>query len=545
VNDPDPILAWSNGIGDDLSERLWDYDDLTATEDRPSGGLSGGLVSLAFITAALKRSARLLIFTALLGLLIGSGFYFRYPPAYHASATVLLVDSPSQDPATQIVNDQAMAQSQAVAALVVGQLGLRQSVASFQAATTVTLVSDNVLSFNVGAPTAADAMQRVTALVTNFLKFRAQYEQAAEQQQLGQLDQQFSQAQKNLTSINAQIGQVSAQPSSPTQKAQLNNLETQRGVQSQIEQYATNTKAATQAATSAMVTNSRMLGAATAIPRSHVKGTALYVGSGLLGGLAAGVAIVIVAALVSDRLRRRDDVAEAAGAPVRLSVGPLRKRRLPGRPGRAARRDRDLRRIVTHLRRTVPGRSRGPAGLAVVAVDNAKDVAPAVVSLAVSCAQDGRQVIVADLADGALAGLLGAKGPGIHPVTVAGQRMTAVVPDRDDVAPVGPVQTLAPHAPASEALVAACASADLLVTLATLDPAFGGDHLATWATDAVAVVTAGRSSAERIRAVGEMIRLGGTRLDSVVLAEAEKSDESLGATVIPRESSQVGFNLSA
>jgi capsular polysaccharide biosynthesis protein len=435
-----------------------------------------------------------------------------------------------------------MAQSQAVAALVVRQLGLRQTPASLQAASTVTLVSDNVLSFNVGAPSANDATQRVTALVTNFLKFRAQYELAEQQQQLSELDGQFSEAQKSLTPINTKISQVSAEPSSSAQRAELANLETQRGVESQIEQYATNNKAATQTATAAMIDDSKMLGVATAIPRSHVKGPALYVGSGLLGGLAAGLAIVIITALVSDRLRRRDDVAEAMGAPVMLSVGTLRRRRLPGRPGRAAKRDRDLKRVVAHLRRTVPGRSRGPVGLMVVAVDNAKDVAPAVVSLTVTCAHDGRQVVVADLAGGALAHLLGVKGPGIHPVTVGGERMIAVVSDRDDITPTGPLQTLAQYAPASEALVAACASADLLVTLATLDPASGGDHLATWATDAVAMVTAGRSSAERIHAVGEMIRLPGTRLDSVVLIGAEKSDESLGMTRAPEESTQVKLN---
>ena len=88
-----------------------------------------------------------------------------------------------------------------------------------------------------------------------------------------------------------------------------------------------------------MVHDSKMLGAATAIPRSHVKGAALYVAGGLFGGLAVGMVIVIITALVSDRLRRRDDVAEALGAPVRLSVGALRRRRLPGRPGRAAKRE--------------------------------------------------------------------------------------------------------------------------------------------------------------------------------------------------------------
>ena len=41
-------------------------------------------------------------------------------------------------------------------------------------------------------------------------------------------------------------------------------------------------------------------------------------------GLVLGLGIVIVRALVSDRLRRRDDVAHALGAPVNLSVGSVR-----------------------------------------------------------------------------------------------------------------------------------------------------------------------------------------------------------------------------
>jgi hypothetical protein len=63
-----------------------------------------------------------------------------------------------------------------------------------------------------------------------------------------------------------------------------------------------------------------------------------------------------------------------------------------------------------------------------------------------------------------------------------------------------------------------------------LDPSLGGEHLSTWATDAVAVITAGRSSWTKIRAVGEMIRLSGTRLVSSVLIGADSTDESLGVT---------------
>lgn len=68
----------------------------------------------------------------------------------------------------------------------------------------------------------------------------------------------------------------------------------------------------------------------------------------------------------------------------------------------------------------------------------------------------------------------------------------------------------------------------MLLTLLTLDPSFGGEHLQTWAANAVVVVTAGRSSWTKINAVGEMIRLSGTRLASAVLIGADKTDESLG-----------------
>jgi hypothetical protein len=110
-------------------------------------------------------------------------------------------------------------------------------------------------------------------------------------------------------------------------------------------------------------------------------------------------------------------------------------------------------------------------------------------------------------------------------------RLLVAVPGRDDVAPVGPLRagsSAAMDTPPDQAVVNATASADLLITLVTLDPALGGDHLSTWAAHAVAVVTAGQSSVEKVHSVGEMIRLGGTRLDSVVLIGADKNDESLG-----------------
>ncbi len=532
MNDPDQTVTWFRGDG--LQERQWGYDDTPAGEEHSAADLTGGLVNLGFFTAALRRSAWVWCLTAVVGLLIGSALYLKYPPAYHATTTVLLVDSATQDPAVEIKTDASLAQSQAVASRVVQELKLPQSVASFQAACTITVVTETVLTLNVGAPSSADAVQRASALATAFLQYRAQYARAQEQQLFTQLDQQYDAAQQRLKPLETQFSQL-PNVLTAVQKVEYDSLQTQMGLQKQIMQYVTATKATAKTDTNAMVTGSYVLNAATALPRSHIKGAALYVAGGLLGGIAVGMGGVVISALLSRRLRRRDDVAAALGAPVRLSVGPLRPRRWPLRlPWRPAKRKRDMDRVVTFLHGAVPGSSRGPATLAVVAVDDARVVAQVVASLAVSCAAEGKEVVVADLSGGAyLARRLGVRDPGIHKVSRNGANLVMIRPEPGDFAPVGPVPGGAsPAVPdqASEALITACSSANLLLTLATLDPAVGGDHLGTWTTNAVTVVTAGESSAEKIHSVGEMIRLAGTRLDSVVLIGADKSDESLGVT---------------
>ena len=84
-----------------------------------------------------------------------------------------------------------------------------------------------------------------------------------------------------------------------------------------------------------MVEGSEVLDAAAPLPHSgRLKLAILYAATGLVAGLALGLGIVIVMALVSDRLRRRDDVAHALGAPVNLSVGSVPRRpRASGRSG--------------------------------------------------------------------------------------------------------------------------------------------------------------------------------------------------------------------
>jgi capsular polysaccharide biosynthesis protein len=544
VNDPDQTVvfpAWTGGElqGGELQEGLWASDGSAADEEQSSVDPDATFTSFAFIAAALRRSAWLWCAFAVLGLLIGYELYAKFPPAYQASTSVLVMDGPNVNPGVAIQTDAALAQSSTVAGYVVQELGLRQSINSFISTYTVTPVTDQVLLITVSAPSSSDAISRASALVNEFLRFHADYARTQQQQMATELNQQITQAQQDLNSIDAQISVISAQPSSPTVQAELNRLRTQRqdasNALAQIKYYATNTMASNQSATSSIVNDSGVLNKPAPIPHPHLKTAARDVAEGLFAGLVVGMGIVVIQALVSERLRRRDDVANAIGAPVKLSVRTLRVCRwLPRLPGRASARDLNMRRVVMHLRSIVPESSRGPAGLAVVAVDNAQVVARVVTSLAVSYASQGKQVVVADLSDGSHAArLLGAKGAGVRVVSHNGVPLVVAIPDRDYVAPIGPLHgRMSPAEPAQadEALDAACASADLLLTLATLDPAFGGDHLATWATDMVAVVTAGRSSAARIQGVGELMRLTGMRTASVVLIGADKRDESLGVT---------------
>jgi hypothetical protein len=275
-----------------------------------------------------------------------------------------------------------------------------------------------------------------------------------------------------------------------------------------------------QTTTAQMVHGSEVLSAATPAKRSAKKALALYAVGGLIGGLAIGIAIAVIGGITTDRLRRRDDIAVAVGAPVRLSVGSLRGRRwVPDLRGRSGRRSRDMERVVQHLRNAaVPPGPQGAASLAVVIVDDAPTAAQAVVRLAVAGSQQRKRVVLADLSAGAPAARqLGVTGPGIGTVTPEGVSITVVVPEAQDVAPVGPLgRPPLGSPPVNEQLTEVCAHADLILSIVTLDPAF-------------VVATAGQSTATRLHAVGEMVRLAGTQLASVVVLDADRDDESLGA----------------
>jgi capsular polysaccharide biosynthesis protein len=530
----------------DLPERLWTYDDFKAVEAMPVD-FTAGLASLAFIRAAIRRSTRFCYAMALVGLLIGLAIYHEKPPAYQASTSVLITYGPFENISSAPADNQAIVQSRAVAALAMHRLGLQESVSSFLAAYTATPLSNRVLVIAAKAPSSNEAVSWANAVAKAFLNFRDGQLKQEQNIALAAVDQQLNSARQKVRSLDRQINQAFAQGASPGRQQTLARLRTERSqaasAVSTLEQSGTGSP--TRAATTLAIKGSTVLDAATPTAHSRLKSLIFYAIIGLILGLVLAVGIVVVRALVSDRLRRRDDVAHALGAPVAVSAGTVRRRRLlPGPRGLAAAEHPDIRRIAAYMAKADRAGARGTTALAVVPVDDPYAPALSLASLAMSCAeQRGLAVVMTDLCTGAPAArLFGITGAGVEKVSVPGGQLVVAVSERGDIAPSGPLERTSSQArltPFAEAVAAASSSADLLLTLAPLDPELGGEYLSTWATTAIAFVTAGESSATRIHAVGEMIRLAGVTLDSAVLIGADRTDESLG---MARASSTTGYH---
>jgi capsular polysaccharide biosynthesis protein len=559
---PDGLQRGSGGKVEDSDREVDDLDAEWAAEPRPDGSI--GLASVGFIRATLWRRARVWGVLTLVGLLAGTLYLAVRPPAHDATVTLMLAGPPTAIEGVTIADDEAYVQSVTVAGQALRRLKLNESPTTFLHHYSAAAVTNSVLQITARAATSAEAVSQANALAAAFLSFQANMLAGQDQVVNAAAEQQIAQAQQHVNVLTSQISKLSAMPATPARTAELKKLRNEQ-TQAANTFAALSTTLPTDAAASAAINDGVIAGSgglsgAVPVPWSLPKYLALYAGGGLIAGLAVGMAIVIIGALVSDRLRRRDEIARVLGAPVRLSTGPippsggqislsrwgqaLSRLGLPlsrwGQPfsrwqprplGLDLAGNADVQQVVGYLRRTVRPSSGLPAGLALVPVDDAEVPAVCLTSLALSCAQTGLRVVLVDLCPGTPAGrLLGVTEPGVRSVTAQGAELIVSIPPADDIRPAGPL-TEAGDGLVQKPLRVACSAADVLLTLADLDPAIGGQYLSGWATSVVAVVTAGRSSAARISAVGEMIRQSGIDEVSAVLLGTDKYDESFGGAV--------------
>jgi len=499
-----------------------------SSESQPPVVLVGRLVSLRFVLNALRRRRKLWLSCAALGLVVGLGYHLVVPRSYNAYATLYLAQAPGTDPAAGIANDMALLQTTAVgqrAADLLGERSLNPSTLLGKVPGVVE--SDNVLTLTVAGPTQAEAERRANALARAFLGFRSV-----------RIQQQTASANKALenqiSSLQQQIGQLSATINGLNSSSHGQELTTLTGEQSSDTSELTTLEQSVQQnqlASIGVTSGSRIVTPGTLVAASSAKLFGLDGIAGLIGGLMIGVAYVAVQAVVSDRLRRRDEVASLLGAPVELSLMPVRHpRRHPESWIRqsAFEPQEEVSALAGYLRRRGV-RQGGRTTLLMVAADDLTVPAAALAVLAKRLAEEGESVLVADLTNESLLarGIEDLRIDGPSLADRPGGSLHVFMPSPDDMSEV-----------AEPPWSATTDGANAVLVLTTVDPAKGAWHL-SWAKQAVVSVTAGRSSAQRVNSTAVLLRAAGITIRSGVLIGADAQDESIG--LLQPESPLVGL----
>ena len=92
-----------------LDDAGWEDTEPVSADERATGYLPDGLVTLRYLWDAVRRHAGLWLATALVGMLAGIAFPFVLPPPAVATTKLLLTHRSGDDPAQAIATDVRLA----------------------------------------------------------------------------------------------------------------------------------------------------------------------------------------------------------------------------------------------------------------------------------------------------------------------------------------------------------------------------------------------------------------------------------------------------
>ena len=497
-----------------MNAPVWRVEDDGEVQLPASATAEAGLVSLPFLVAAIRRGWRRVAATAAVCVLLALAVLQTSGGLHAATVTLLLTSDPTADPNSAMATNMSLLHTRAVSGEVVKDLHLSDTPESFGATVTAAPLSAQLMTVTVTAPSAQEAITRVNQLAAVYLTFRGE--------QLSAFANSTIQAnQKRIDSLNAQIGILSkkydAAASTAGQEQLATNLLTERA-QLQAEVItADQENAQTGLQSQAINAASHLVDAAAIVHKSRTKRAVLAVMSGLIGGIALGLALVLGPAVLSTRLRRRDDVARALGLPVRFSAAAVR-RRWWWVPGGGVHRNAE--RLAHGLATALP-LDVDTARLTVTTVGDVRDGAYVVGALADELARESTIVAIVDLsASGELAKLprrlFGRPDP-IH-----NRQLVRV--HRHDVR----VSELASRTRIRVDQDQDLGKAEVILTLIELDLGAGVDALGDLADASVVLVRAGRASAERLRSTATLLRQSDLRPAFAMLVGADETDDSSG-----------------
>jgi capsular polysaccharide biosynthesis protein len=481
----------------------------------------GQMIGLRSLFATIWRKRRVWLIAALVGLVLGACLHLITPAKYTAVTDLYLTAPTGVDPAQAMTNAVSLLQTNVVAQEAVKDGRLNVSPHALLSHYTGSSLSNNIMSITFSGPSPTLALSGAKAVAMGFLGVQARESGLQTDGLVRALQSQISSTNNEIDNLNAKINNLSGAPPGTQASTQLADLIGQRNAdQTQAAQLQTQVD---QALLNEQFTNrtSSVLDPAAVAPVSTKKVVLKDALSGLVVGLAVGLVTVIFGALFSEGRPDRSMVAGTLGAPVELS---LKRDRIP-RVMRRSRLWRQLRQPSANLRmieRRLRGHVESAPGsaLAVVAVGSPEPAALGVGALAFALSSEGHRVAVVDAADHRpLASILC--------LTTKPEAMETVVVPVGDGPPV--TVLVAPEDPMQMAQKPPPDDADALLVLASLDAAFGAEHLAPWVKDAVLILSSRRTSLIQLEVSREMLREAGISLRSVILLDSDPSDHSSGS----------------
>jgi capsular polysaccharide biosynthesis protein len=485
------------------------------------------LVSFHYLRAAVRRRWRFCALFALLGVLLAGAYLSANPAPRTATTTLRLTHEEQADPPGAIATDISLLKTRTVAERTIQALGLTMSPeAMMSSVKAVPTGSTEILQLTMSAPTDAEAVRWLNTFAKEYLSFRA--------------TQISAQSDVLIKGYKNQINDLQSQAEALRKKVETlasgNNTAADQLTEAVSKLSQVNDKISTLQGTlddetlrqQAIVLASRVIDPAAPTSPDGMRRMVLVLASGLIGGLAIGFGVIVLRAILSDRLWLRIEVASALNASVLLSVrriAPLPRllrivRWLPWIRLVHARRVVDRQHMARAIENAVPDPGRRQS-VGMVCVNNSDEMRFGVVAAAARLQNQERMATIIDLteagrvasaaarcADATLAETPTVFRPRVVPSLAEGPTHVDAA-DWEDVAPANGRNRVA-------------------IILADLNPAIGVDHLTAWTDSVIVAVTAGKSSVELVRTAGDLVRSVGLYLRGAVLLGAVRDDMSSG-----------------
>lgn len=489
---------------------------------------AGPLLDLHVLKFAIWRRKRLLLALALAGMVVGASFHLVLPRKYSAVTQLYLTTPSNTDPADAMADDVSLLQTPAVAEQVSAALHLHESTSTILSAYQGSAPSDVILKITASASSQTKAVSLANAVARAFLALRSRELRIQTAALTSGLRSDVQSLQSEVNDLSDSISSLSAAgngQSSGGSGNELTELITQRSDdQSQITQLEAQIEQDELTQTSATGA-SQVLDPAVPARISTKRVLATDGLSGLAAGLGVGIAGLLLSFVLSDRVRNRAQLAALIGAPVELTIDRKAQPRWDSLVRRARRHPQllddpgaTLRMMIRRLRAQLEVAS--GATLAVVEVDAAKPSALALVALARSLASQGRRVTIVDMSTGRpLAVLLRVRptAAGIHEFSFGRQPLTLIV------APPDAAETTQKFALPDDT--------EVVLVLASVDPAFSPDYITSLAADAVVIVDMSKAKAGRTGAVGALLRQAGITTRVVMAIGGDPQDDTVGVNL--------------